>query len=356
MPISKKTLARLKILDDLLRKKYGCYSLDELTEEVNLRLVELGAKGVDRRTIERDIHFIEHDSPFDVNLERGVVDTPDTKSGKKHYIKYTDKSFSIFKKELSEDEKFLLRELLSLVGQFDGLPMLEGLENLRQTLKPVVPSKSIVSISRNVLPDNKTIFGQIFVAISQRQVIKIYYHTFDNPTEQKQYVVYPYQLREYNRRWFLVSVNRKDKRLRISPLDRIDKIEVLPYHYEDYDGDVEELFDDVVGITVNANEEVKDILFWVGDKSMDYVLTKPIHASQRNQTGETEASLRAKYPMLEGGRFFRIECKKNYELIRDLCSFGKNLLVLEPSDIQAEVVRWATEMCDGYATVRQKMS
>ena len=44
-----------------------------------------------------------------------------------------------------------------------------------------------------------------------------------------------------------------------------------------------------------------------------------------------------KYPKLEGGAFFSIDCIENYELIRELSSFGKDLLVLSPADIQQKV-------------------
>ena len=47
--------------------------------------------------------------------------------------------------------------------------------------------------------------------------------------------------------------------------------------------------------------------------------------------------LRQQYPKLEGGAFFSIDCIENYELIRELSSFGKDLLVLSPADIQQKV-------------------
>ena len=50
--------------------------------------------------------------------------------------------------------------------------------------------------------------------------------------------------------------------------------------------------------------------------------------------GEREMELRRQYPKLEGGVFFSIDCIENYELIRELSSFGKDLLVLSPADIQ----------------------
>lgn len=66
MPATKNAMTRYKILDDLLSNRYHNYSLDDLTEEVNRRLSELypDTNGVVRRTIEKDIYYIECEASF----------------------------------------------------------------------------------------------------------------------------------------------------------------------------------------------------------------------------------------------------------------------------------------------------
>ena len=61
MPANKNAMTRYKILDDLLSNRYHNYSLDDLTEEVNLRLSEMypDTNGVVRRTIEKDIFYLD---------------------------------------------------------------------------------------------------------------------------------------------------------------------------------------------------------------------------------------------------------------------------------------------------------
>ena len=63
MPANKNAMTRYKILDDLLSNRYHNYSLDDLTEEVNYRLSEMypDTNGVVRRTIEKDIFYLEYD-------------------------------------------------------------------------------------------------------------------------------------------------------------------------------------------------------------------------------------------------------------------------------------------------------
>jgi len=91
-------------------------------------------------------------------------------------------------------------------------------------------------------------------------------------------------------------------------------------------------------VTFYENRPVEHILFWVSDESKDYVATKPIHESQTQIKGEAEQDLRRHYPDIEGGVFFTIDCIKNYELIRELCSYGKDLLVLSPDRIREAVI------------------
>ena len=66
MPANKNAMTRYMILDELLSNQYHDYSLDDLTEEVSRRLSEMNSdtKGVVRRTIEKDINYLEYEGPF----------------------------------------------------------------------------------------------------------------------------------------------------------------------------------------------------------------------------------------------------------------------------------------------------
>lgn len=58
------------------------------------------------------------------------------------------------------------------------------------------------------------------------------------------------------------------------------------------------------------------------------------------------------YPQLEGGAFYSIDCVRNYELIRELCSYGKELLVLSPEIIKSEIVDRISAMNEKYSELR----
>lgn len=339
MPANKNAVTRYYILDKLLSNRYRNYSVADLCELVNEELKERKLKA-SIRTIQYDINYIENSGPFLAEIERYQVDAVSKNNPnltvKKDCLRYANPSFSIFKKELKDDEKYLLREAFSLLGQFDGLPLLEGLEQLRSSLN-IKEARKIISFTKNPL-ENSTLLGELFTAITQQQVIELHYHIFADSNNVKRVILHPYLLKEYNRRWYLIAAASDTGKLLNFSLDRIDKVVPLPsYKYVPYDGDLNERFEDIIGVTLYDDRPLQTILFWVSDVSKDFVNTKPLHESQRHFRGEKEEKLRQQYPMLEGGYFFSIECVENYELIRELTSFGKDLIVLSPEDIQKKV-------------------
>lgn len=351
MPANKNAVTRYYILDKLLANRYHHYSTEDLCKLVNEELEETIQETVSRRTIELDLNYLEFEGPFLAEIEHYQVDAPSQnnprKTVKKSCHRYADPSFSIFKKEMTDDEKYLLSEALSLLGQFDGLPNLDGLEALRKSLKVKV-DRQIISFTKNPL-EKSNLLGELFTCISQKQAVELHYHRFETPEDELRFVIHPYLLKEYNRRWYLIAASDTNDRLMTFPLDRIDSVIPLPAkEYIPYNGDINERFEDIIGVSFFDNRELQKIVFWVSDYSCDYVVTKPLHESQRNIRGEREDELRHKYPKLEGGRFFSIECIENYELLRELTSFGEDLIVLSPKDIRLKVINKIRRMCSKY--------
>lgn len=94
-------MTRYKILDELLSSRYHNYSLDDLTEEVSKRLSDMypDTKGVVRRTIEKDIYYLEYEGPFMVDIERYSApgyNVDKQKSYSKQCLRYRIPGFSIF--------------------------------------------------------------------------------------------------------------------------------------------------------------------------------------------------------------------------------------------------------------------
>jgi predicted DNA-binding transcriptional regulator YafY len=348
MPTNKNALIRYKHLDRLLSDHHHYYDIHDLTEKVNDILCGAGYKAVTQRCIEKDLNAMEYEL-FSAPIVRF------DKNGK-HCISYGNYSFSIFKQEMSREERSLLREVLSTLGQFGGLDNFQWLDDFKIGLG-LEERRPIISFSNNpYYMSDPALLGKLFDMISNEVVIALSYHTFTDPTVRC-IEFHPYLLKQYNDRWFLIGAAESDKKILNFALDRIDKVEPLPEKkYAECPEDLYERFEDVVGVTI-YDKEPEHILFWVSDASKDYVATKAIHGSQTQIKGETEQKLRIQYPNLEGGAFFTIDCIRNYELIRELWSYGKELLVLSSDDnIQDEIYKRICEMNENYFQVRTKSS
>ena len=105
-------------------------------------------------------------------------------------------------------------------------------------------------------------------------------------------------------------------------------------------------------MTLYEDRPVEHILCWVSDASKGYVDTKPIHGSYTPIKGEKEQQLQNEYPQLHGGMFFTLDCISNYELIRELCSYGKDLLVLSEGSVKNDVMKRIQEMNEKYSELR----
>lgn len=343
MPTNKNALTRYKYLDELLSDRHHYYDIHDLTEKCNQRLVEDGFPEVTQRCIEKDINYIEY-APFSADIERFRVNG-------KRCLRYENPSFSIFRKELTEEECNLLCEVLNTIGQFDGLDNFKWLDDFKMGLG-LKERRQIISFSNNPYLKNSNLLGTLFDNISNGVVIRLSYHTFTDATIRS-IVFHPYLLKQYNDRWFLLGADDSDKKMLNFALDRIDEVEPLPERtYEQCSEELAERFDDIVGVSLYEDRPVEHILCWVSDASKGYVDTKPIHGSYTPIKGDVEQQLRSEFPQLEGGMFFTLDCIKNYELIRELCSYGKDLIVLRSDGTVADdVKKRVSEMMEQYSRI-----
>jgi predicted DNA-binding transcriptional regulator YafY len=298
-----------------------------LTEKVNEKLEFDGFKSVTQRCIEKDLVDLEgiFSAPIDHFNWNG-----------KSCIRYSKYGFSIFKEEMSREERSLLREVLSTLGQFGGLDNFQWLDDFKIGLG-LEERRQIISFSNNRFYESSNLLGTLFDQISNEVVIRLSYHTFSDATIRT-IDFHPYLLKQYNDRWFLLGAADSDYKILNFALDRIDNVEPLPEKkYRECPEDLYERFEDIVGVTLYEDRQCEHILCWVNDSSKGYVDTKPMHESYTPYKGAKEIELHNQYSQLEGGLFFSIDCIPNFELIRELCSYGGNLIVLSPDSIRDEI-------------------
>lgn len=350
MPSNKNALTRIVLLDKLLADRHHAYSIQDMTDYLERELPQYGQEGgVSKRCVEKDIEYLEYNFPILIELERYTIDAHSAATDRvyrKRCIRYVDPTFSIFKGKLTDEEKGLLTTALSTLGSFDGLDGFGWLDDFSKRLG-LVEMKPVIQMSKNLL-ENKTLMAEAFSVIQAKAVVKLHYKLFSH-SEEREVVISPYILKEYNRRWYLIGAADDTGKLLTFALDRIISIEqLLGYEFREPPEDLTERYEDIIGVSYYEGSGVHKILFWVSDKSAPYIDTKPLHGSQIRIKGEKEQLLREQYAAPPGGSLFSIECMENYELIRELCSFGGELKVLAPSSIVESVKRRIKSMVELY--------
>ena len=348
MPVSKDAMARYRIIDRLLADPNRDYTTKQIYEQVNW-----ACPNVTLRMIQKDIKALEEE--FGKKLVRNA--------GRKGTVRYVDQSQPLFYQELTNDEEEVLREVLRSLGQFDGLDNFTWLELLKKKLDLVPEGKQqpLISFSKNEglqLPD--TLLGRLFSAISRKNVIRITYLVFGrNP---KQYTVYPYQLKQFNDRWFLLCTPVADEFypfdpefIATFPLDRIaSEFEYIEdIQYIETPVDLRSRFDEIIGVTLHKDVPIEEIYFAVHKDSLPYIQTKYIHTSQVQLEGEWEEAFRYRYPRLNDWTFFSIECRPNTELYARFASYGKNIMLIEPLHMRKHMEELLKSAAGNYSLLPQ---
>ncbi len=361
MPANKNAIVRYRILDRKLSDQHHYYTRTQLLNAVNDYL-----KGIDeslqvsKRTIEMDLRDME--DIFHVDLDESMDINGKT------IIRYADQTRSIFSKPLSDDEKMLLNEVLSTLGQFSGLDNFVWLDDLKTKIGSQfsfggsefdagsgVPQRKVISFSSNEFLQNKEYLGWFFSAITNKKVVSITYRKFDADKAQE-IIAYPYMLKQYRDRWYLLCTPTRNKKQPYNPhfianipLDRIEAYEeVQNIPYVECQVEIDELFDDIVGVTYYWDKPVEHVVFAVHKSSANYIRTKPMHPYQAELSKEEQAKLHRENPKLEDYSFFSLDCKLNYELSSLFRSYGPNLIVISPESLRMEMKENVFKMLELY--------
>ena len=236
---------------------------------------------------------------------------------------------------MSQQEAEMLSDTINMLSRFKGLPNHEWLHatiaQMKSTFNLDNGQQSYVSFSQNEELHGLNYFSRLYEAIASHQVVLLQYHKFTGEAWER--IVHPYQLRQYNNRWFLVG-KEPDKSeklpLVVIPLDRIDDYKVLVKEsYEPYEGDIDTCFKDIVGVSLRFNESCRHIVFKAYPPTSSYIETKPIHHSQRVVERHEEYTI------------FSLDLIPNYEFETIMMSYVDNCEILEPQELKENLVNRA---------------
>lgn len=335
MPINKMALLRYKTIDACLQNRFRKWTLEDLVEACSDALYEFEGitKGVSVRTVQLDIQTMRS--------EKLGYNAPIIVKDKKFYT-YEDKAYSITNIPLSQHDLGTLNEVLSMLKQFKGFGYFSELQEMIAKLEGKVLSQKTKGATYIDLEKNELLRGLEFIdpllkAVQKKMVVEITYQSF-KARQASPMIIYPYLLKEFRNRWFILCRKQGAPEEQILALDRIQDIRELPREpFSDPKFDVTRYFDNVIGVTKRLSQPAEKVVFHVSARNAPYVITKPFHSSQKvikqDETGTT----------------FSIEVVLNMELEKDLLAFGEQLTVLGPRRLRTVMERRLKAAVNNYA-------
>jgi predicted DNA-binding transcriptional regulator YafY len=323
MAINKNALIRFHALDKCFSNFSKKFYLEDLLEKCNDALYELNpdGDGIKKRQLFEDIKFMESTQGWSIPLER-------IKEGRKVYYRYENSDFSINKQPMNELEAEKLKSALMVLSRFKGMPQFQWVNELilklQEAFKLESHSREIISFDANEYLKNIHFLGDLFNAILYKKVLQIEYQSFKSDLITT-FEIHPYYLKQFNNRWFLIGHRFEFENLTNLALDRIISFTETNKQYQDSTIDFNDYFDDVIGVSIPPESSVAKIILKASNELTPYILTKPIHGSQKRISDNDE------------GFTFSIEVIPNHELEKLILSFGEGLKVVEPVSFRERI-------------------
>jgi predicted DNA-binding transcriptional regulator YafY len=326
MAINKNALIRYKTIDQCLQNSYRRWTLNDLIDACSDALYEYEGReiNVSKRTIQLDIQMMRSDK-LGYNAPIVVYE--------KKYYRYEDEDYSITDIPLNESDMKVLSETVEMLKQFKDFSLFSELGGIIQRLEDKVYTEKTKQSAIIHLDKNENLRGlehldTLYQAIVKKMVLKISYKSF-KAKEPSIITFHPFILKEFNNRWFLVGRASAEKPVINLALDRMEAIDYdlnIDYLDEDFDGD--DYYKNTFGVTVLSDEHVQEIHLKIDKRNAPYVITKPIHHTQKVLENNPDGSIVVSVVLVV-----------NYELERLILGFGESLEVLKPESLRRKI-KW----------------
>ncbi len=328
MSKNKDALIRYRVINKMLIGGNPC-TLARLTEACR---ETLDLNYLSPRTVEGDISKLRNDEKL--GYKAPIITT--SVFGERAYC-YSDHDYSIDHNPLKEDEVEAILFAARLLEQFNGIEIFNRLSETAQKLRDAVqiyqfadPTNWAGKVEFEKVEQimGSRYLNSILEALKNRKVLKIWYKKFFK-TEKELHVVHPYLLKEYRNRWYVIGYNPARNGIRSYGLDRIESMradEQEAFFETGFDG--KDYYRNVIGVSVIKGDPV-DIRIAFSQKQARYVITQPLHQSQKEIGTEGERII------------FSFHLVPNFEFFAHILSWGAEVEVIAPAEIRKKVLELA---------------
>ena len=338
MPLNRATLIRISTIDKCLQNHYRRWTINDLIDACTDALAEFEGRSnpVSRRTFQNDLALMRSDR-LGYNAPIVVRDNK--------YYEYEDPDYSITHLPLNDEGLDALNSALDILRQLQGFPQLassiDTISKLNEQISRHTGSSAPAMDMEYVAGYKGARFiGTIYDAVKKQQTIIVEYQSF-KARQPDSLVVYPYLLKEYRNRWFLIcekSTNRVPQ-VNILALDRMHSVTVdrkTPFK-RCVDFDPEHFFDDTIGVTRQISDKPRRVVLKVDRPQAPYVESKPFHKSQKVEQRYRDGSIQ-----------LSLKVVINNELERLVLGYGEHIEVIAPPEFRTRIARCVTKAADLY--------
>lgn len=176
----------------------------------------------------------------------------------------------------------------------------------------------------------------IIEALSTNHVLRLRYRSYNNPVETE-WEIEPCGMKQYRRRWYVIGCKVGEDSPLTFALDRIISLQIADRIFEPDNGeDVNSLFSEVVGVFVDPDLDVEDVVVRVYGRQRNYFEGTPLHHSQ------TIIARTSDYTD------YRFRLRPEYEFQHEILRLGPDAEVLSPQWLRGDMKWYAEESLKRY--------
>ena len=179
-------------------------------------------------------------------------------------------------------------------------------------------------VSVEDIPSGHMHLTEVMEAMTENLEVVMEYHKYTSE-ESETLTIWPYAVKEFAKRWYIIAYCKEREGLRVYGLDRVKNMKVTGKKFKMKSGfDVDELFATSFGIYLPGGKG-QIITFRCSEREAKFLRDLPLHSSQEEVRKDGDSVI------------FSIFVCPDKNLIMEVCKHGSRIEILSPADVRNAV-------------------
>lgn len=221
-------------------------------------------------------------------------------------------------------------------------------ESVKEWLLESLSMNNLLNESRNMrdrilfekIPSSHKWLTTIVNAMREGKAIEITYKSFWRD-EESTFVAYPYCLKLFIQRWYMLATSVGVDDLWIYALDErmINVVQTEEKYSIPKKFDAEEFFSNYFGVIIGTDWEPQEVKIKVVNNQVRYFDTLPLHISQQKVEEESDDEYTV----------YKYHLAPTHDFKKEILSWGPDVEVLSPEDFRKEIKNAIAYMAEQYS-------